>query len=61
MGCLPHGGDWRPRRILLKRRLVTDRRMPYNRGAGEEKDPSAITGGINCQARDDSLTVQTTP
>jgi hypothetical protein len=26
-----------------------------------EKDPSATTGGMNCQARDDSLTVQTTP
>jgi hypothetical protein len=26
-----------------------------------EKDPSATTSGMNCQARDNSLTVQTTP
>jgi DNA-directed RNA polymerase subunit K/omega len=35
--------------------------MVYTRGAGEKKDPSATTGSANCEARDNSSTVQTRP
>ncbi len=41
-------------------RLVADRRMLYIE-VPERKDPSATTGGMNRQARDNSLTVQNQP